>query len=89
MLPDWERHPGDALERRDKLLVADADAVVVAGEEIDLPTYRIVGKVKAKGGRVLVVRRKPSEVAGAEALEMTRRGSAGLTLTPSWMDARV
>jgi hypothetical protein len=73
-LPDFNRYPANAIEKRNSQLVADADAVVVAGEDLDLGTYKLVQRVKAKGGRVLVVRKKKSEVVGVEALESARRG---------------
>jgi hypothetical protein len=37
LLPDHERYPGCAVERRDALLVADADAAVVLVDEWNHP----------------------------------------------------
>jgi hypothetical protein len=61
LVPDHERYPGNAVERRDALLVADADAAAVLVDEWYHPDMdRLVKAVRAKRGRVQVVgREKP------------------------------
>src|SRR5262245_54204958 len=49
VLPDYVKHPGDALERRDGQLVALADAAVVAWEEGCGDVRELLARVRAKG----------------------------------------
>jgi hypothetical protein len=55
VLPDRNRYPGCADEKRDERLVELADAVVVAGEVSDEPTRQLVARLRAKGVPVRVV----------------------------------
>jgi hypothetical protein len=55
ILPDFEKHPGNAIEKRNSLLISEADAVIVAAGEIDLPTVEWLKAVKRKGIPTLTV----------------------------------
>jgi hypothetical protein len=73
LLPDHERHPGNAVERRDALLVADADAAVVPADEWYHPDMdRLVKAVRAKRGRVHVVEREKPRGKPVAALSLWR-----------------
>jgi hypothetical protein len=66
MLPDYVTHPGNAIEQRNALLIAEADALIVAGNEISLPLHEWIQRAKRKGIRVLAVgrdRKDPLEAA--------------------------
>jgi hypothetical protein len=72
-VPDHERYPGNALERRDALLVADADATVVLVDEWYHPDLdRLVKAVRAKRGRVQVVGREKLRAKPVPALQVWR-----------------
>jgi hypothetical protein len=55
VVPDCQRFPGCAQEKRDERLIELADAVVLVGEAPDEPTRRLLSRLRAKGVRVLTV----------------------------------
>jgi YspA, cpYpsA-related SLOG family len=55
MLPDYITHPGDAIEKRDALLIAEADAIIVAGDELGLASHEWMQRAKRKGIPVMPV----------------------------------
>jgi hypothetical protein len=63
VLPDQVRYPDCAEEKRDERLAELAHAVVVAGELPDVPTRRLLARLRAEGIRGLAVgsaRREPA-----------------------------
>jgi hypothetical protein len=67
VVPNCQRFPGDALEKRDERLVELADAVVLVGEAPDEPTRQLLARLRAKGVRVLNVARHVTEPSAVEA----------------------
>jgi hypothetical protein len=56
MLPDHERHPGDAIDKRNSFLVAEADAAVLMADDRYQPQVdRLVQMMRTKGARVATV----------------------------------
>jgi hypothetical protein len=76
LVPDHERHPGDAVERRDEFLVAEADAAVVVGEATGR-AWELAKGIGAKGGRVVLLSAQAAEKRGpagvADAVDDWRR----------------
>jgi len=76
LVPDHERFPGCAVDRRDAALGCDADAVVVVGDEIGEDVRRLVARVRKRGGPLFVLgthEQRPEPVALAD-LMPRRRG---------------
>ena len=56
MLPDHERHPGDAIDKRNAFLVAEADEALFMADERHQPEVdRFVQMMRTKGARVATV----------------------------------
>jgi hypothetical protein len=55
VVPDCQRFPGCAQEKRDERLVELAQAVVLVGEAPDEPIRQLLARLRARGLRVLTV----------------------------------
>jgi hypothetical protein len=56
MLPDHQRHPGDANDKRNAFLVAEADAALFMADERFQPEVdRLVQMMRTKGARVATI----------------------------------
>jgi YspA, cpYpsA-related SLOG family len=54
MVPDFIQHPGDAIQRRDELLVSLADAVVVV-PDAENAIWELLRRVRARRLRIVTV----------------------------------
>jgi hypothetical protein len=71
VVPDCQRFPGCAQEKRDQRLVELAEAIVLVGDAPDEPTRQLLARLRARGLPVLVV--GPERVApAAPRLEVPR-----------------
>jgi len=53
--PDFEIDPGNAIEKWDEVLLTEADALIIAGDELDLPTVEWMKRARRKEIPVMMV----------------------------------